>query len=113
MTSFPFYDTMMKDTKSQDLTLKQKNEFIANVDLIDDTGIELMYALIRVYEINNEDISPTFKIPYSGKFVDRDIHFDLEKLPCRLRQVLYKFVNLHLKNMEEEKKKVEAMNTVV
>ncbi len=105
MSSFPFYDIMMKDTKTADLTVKQKNDFLAKMLLIDKNGYELIYALIRVFEINNEDLPSSFKLPYSGKFIDKDMHFDLEKLPLKLRQVLYKFINVHLEKMEEEKNK--------
>jgi hypothetical protein len=105
MSSFPFYDIMMKDTKNTDLTLKQKNDFLSKVVLMDKDGRELIYALIRVFEINNEDLPSSFKLPYSGKFVEKDMHFDLEKLPFKLRQVLYKFINVHLEKMEEEKNK--------
>lgn len=102
MTSFPFYDTMCKDTKNSDLTVKQKNEFISKIQSIDKNGAELVYALIRVYEINNEENSGTFKLPYCGKYVDKDMHFDLEKLPQKLRQILYKFVNIHVEKLNED-----------
>lgn len=113
MSNFPFYDTMIKDTKNSDLTVKQKNDFLQKITLIDKNGYELIYALIRVYEINNEDLPSSFKLPYSGKFVEKDIHFDLEKLPLKLRQVLYKFINVHIKKMDEEEKKQHLSEEIV
>ena len=56
-----------------------------------------------VFVENNED-KTTFKIPYGGKFVKNDIKFDLNDLPNELKQILYKFVVIHCKTMEEEDK---------
>ncbi len=104
-SSFPIYNIMIKDTKNSDLTAKQKNDFISKIATIDKNGYELIYALIKTYEINNEDVPNSFQLPYSGKFVNNDIHFDLEKIPLKLRQVLYKFINVHIEQMEEIKNK--------
>jgi hypothetical protein len=101
--NFPFYDSMIKDIKNKDLTMKQKSEFITKIESIDEDGIELVYALIRIYEIRHEENTGTIKLPYEGKYIDKsNIEFDLDLLPNKLKQLLFKFVNIHLKKMEEE-----------
>jgi hypothetical protein len=100
--NFPFYDSMIKDVKNKDLNTKQKDEFINKINKIDENGIELVYALIRIYEMQHEENSGTFKIPYSGKYVEKNIQFDFEQFPFKLKQILFKFVNIHIKKMEEE-----------
>jgi hypothetical protein len=62
---------------------------------IDDNTSELVYALIRVYQLeNNENIS-TFTLPYDGKFIDNEIKFDLNELPNKLKHILLKFLKMH------------------
>ncbi len=106
--NFPFYDSMIKDVKNKDLTMKQKDEFITKVNKIDENGIELVYALIRIYEMQHEENSGTFKLPYSGKYIEKNnIQFDFDQFPVKLKQILYKFINIHIKKMEEENTMIE------
>lgn len=100
--NFPFYDSMIKDVKNKDLTMKQKDDFISTINKIDENGYELVYALIRIYEMQHEENSGTFIIPYSGKYIEKDIQFDLEQFPFKLKQILFKFVSIHIKKMNEE-----------
>jgi len=95
---------MSKGIKKRDLTIKQKDDFMSKIKKIDNNGAELVYALIRVYEMENgEKNSGTFKLPYYGKYTNQqDMKFDLEQLPVKLKQILYKFINIHIKKMEEE-----------
>ena len=102
MSNFPLYENMNKDIKSKDLTKKQKKEFITLVKKIDNNGAELLYALIRVHELNtSKGLSGTYKLPYSGTYSGSDITFDLESFPSKLKQILYKFITIHIKTMEE------------
>lgn len=105
MSNFPLYDSLLIDTTHDDLTTKQKDEFIKLVKKIDPAGHELVYVLIRVYQIENSEDKSTFKTPYGGKYVKTDLKFDLNELPNQLRQVLYKFVQIHVKSMNENKLK--------
>lgn len=97
MNNFPLYDTLIKDIKTTDLTLHEKDNLIKNIKKLDDNGFEILYALIRVYHINNEQIDINFSIPYEGKVVKNDIKFDLEILPNNLKQLIQKFIFIHLK----------------
>lgn len=106
MSTFPLYEQMSRDIKNKDLTKKQKKEFVTLVSKIDTHGAELMYVLIRIFEMNNSKMSGTYKLPYSGTYTSKnDITFDLESLPIKLKQLLFKFINIHIKAMEEERRK--------
>ena len=66
------------------------------IKTIDDNTAELIYALIRVYQLeNNENNISTFTVPYDGKFIDNEIKFDLNELPIKLKHILFKFLKLH------------------
>jgi hypothetical protein len=89
----------MADVQSfEDLTNKQKDEFMKLIADIDDNTSELTYALIRVYQLENSENKNTFTLPYDGKFIDKNVKFDLNELPNQLKQILYKFLILHDKN---------------
>lgn len=99
MSNFPLYDNLMTEVQSfEDLNNKQKDEFMKLVGDIDDNTSELIYALIRVYQLENSDNKNTFTLPYDGKFIDNDVKFDLNELPNQLKQILYKFLILYDKN---------------
>jgi UTP:GlnB (protein PII) uridylyltransferase len=102
MSTFPLYDNLLSEVTSyEDLTTKQKDEFMKVIVSIDDNATELVYALIRVYQLENSDNKNTFTLPYDGKYVDenKDIRFDLNELPNQLKQMLYNFLKLY-KNRE-------------
>ena len=103
MSNFPLYDNLITEKSSDDLTPKQKDEFVKITKNLDANGYELIYALIRTYQLENSEDKSTFKIPYGGKFVKNDIKFDLNDLPNELKNMLYKFVLIHEKTINEEK----------
>jgi hypothetical protein len=77
---------------------------LSKIKNIDDNGAELVYALIRVFQMENSTDNSTFKLPYDGRYVKNDMKFDLNQLPNELKQILFKFVNLHAESMEEQSK---------
>jgi len=102
MSNFPLYTSLLKDLKETDLTSIQKKNFLKKIDLIDKTGQELIYALIKTYQIENHDKNTSFTLPYGGTFNENNVLFDLEKLPNKLKQILFKFLNIHILKMKEE-----------
>lgn len=108
MTSFPLYDSLNTKLQTKDLTLDQKKALCKNISELDQTGKELVYALIKYHEItstkknNNEP-------PYEGQCVKsdkkgcEDITWNISEFPVKLRLILYKFINLHKKKIHEEK----------
>jgi hypothetical protein len=102
MSKFPLYDSLSKDISTTDLTASQKRSFLKKIIKIDQNGHELVYALIRMYQIENGEENTSFTLPYNGTFTGSDINFDVDKLPKNLKQILYKFLSVHLKKMKEE-----------
>jgi len=103
MSNFPLYDTLFNEiTTNEDISDKEKDKFIKMVKNIDQTGYELIYVLIRVYQLENSEDKSTFKLPFGGKYSKEDIKFDLNELPNKLKHMLYRFVNIHTKKIEEE-----------
>lgn len=109
MSGFPLYDNLILKLPTKDLTIKQKDEYNKICLKIDNNGTELIYALVHFFFRQNDtriegDIDV---LPYSGskKEVNKgvyDITWNLMSFPIKLRQLLYKFVILHLKKIEED-----------
>ena len=105
MSNFPLYDNLITEVTSfEDLSNKQKEYFMKMIADVDDNSSELIYALIRVYQLENSDNKNIFTLPYDGKFIDSDLKFDLNELPNQLKQMLYKFLTLYHENKDNEKK---------
>ena len=102
MSNFPLFDNLNKDLPNEEITVKQKDKFIKLVKDIDEYGSELIYALIRFYQLENSDDKSTFKLPYGGKFVKHDMKFDYNELPNELKHILFKFIQIHIKTLKEE-----------
>jgi hypothetical protein len=102
MSNFPLYDNLIKDLPEEEITVKQKDKFIKLVKDIDEYGSELIYALIRFYQLENSEDKSTFKLPYGGKYVKHDMKFDFNELPNQLKHILFKFIQIHIKTLKEE-----------
>lgn len=102
MTSlFPLYSTINKNIPSKDLTIKQSKLLKTRIDAMDPTECEYVYMLICSYKLENETYS-SYTIPYSGKFVGNDVVFDLASFPPKLKQILFKFSEIHTVNSESK-----------
>jgi hypothetical protein len=102
MSKYPLYDNLCKNISCKDLTAIQKRAFIKRMEKIDVNGNELVYALIRMHQCENKEENTSFTLPYNGYFIDGDIAFNLDKFPIKLKQVLFKFLEVHINKMQEE-----------
>ena len=107
MNCFPLYNNLSQDLPNKELTQKQKQEIIKNISKIDSNGLELIYSLIHYYFNSNEKDSAISVIPYGGYKVKNendthDVTWDIDSFPTKLKQLLYKFVSVHLKSIQEK-----------
>ncbi len=99
---FPLYTTLLANLPKKDLSVVQKNDFIRKVSTMDSEAHDLIYALIKCYFLEH-DTTDTFAIPYDGQLAKDRIEFSLMDFPVELRQLLYKFVTIHGKKVDEDK----------
>lgn len=88
--SFPLFSTLDKDLQPKDLTVKQLKDLKLAIDEMKSEQHELIYMLIRIFT-ETHDINSKSILPYGLTRQGHNIIFDLEKLPMRLRKILYKF----------------------
>ena len=107
MNNFPLYRTLDSEvTSSKDLTVKQKEECVARLKTIDADGAELVYALIR-------RCNPGEVLPYGGQRWKKDIRFNFNDFPIRLKHIIHKFLNLHFAKLKEQHLRQNTINHVV
>ena len=107
-SGFPLYDNLISQISKKDLTVKQKEEFIKNIKILDINGKELIYSLIYIYFSQNVNVDNKI-IPYNGtneqtndKKSLSNITWNFMDFPVKLRQLLYNFMNLHIKTIQED-----------
>ena len=103
MTEFPLYTSLKNGIPDKDLTATQKADFVKKIEKMNTDGHELIYALIKTFYINNKESETPFTTPYDGKLVKSNITFDMDNLPLKLRQIIYKFIKIHTKKVKEDK----------
>tara|TARA_Y100000389_G_C17228542_1_gene396949 strand:+ start:165 stop:554 length:390 start_codon:yes stop_codon:yes gene_type:complete len=123
MSGFPLYDNLIKDLPKKDLPVKEKENFIKSISKINNEGCELIYVLIMVFaqQHKHENINI---IPYNGiKSNERsneknpkpenkkheksnseksNFSWVLTQFPIKLRHLLSKFINMHIRKQNEE-----------
>jgi len=107
MSGFPLYDNLILQISKKDLSVKQKTEFIQLLGIIDNQGKERIYALIQFYFMENESKQVKETLPYKGvcnRAGDSgctNVTWVLTNFPIKLRQLLYKFIKMHVKSLQE------------
>lgn len=100
MSNLPIYDILYNSSLDKDLSDSEKEEFIKIIKKIDLEGSEILYAIIRVFQVNHMDHCNN--VPYSGKILKSGIKFDLDDFPNKLKQMLFSFVKKHVQKMTED-----------
>lgn len=109
MDSFPVYNILLKDVskkRDQSLTEKEKTELRELISNLDHKGHERIFLIIRSHHwLNDREEDRVFEIPYDGKKDQKDIEFNLNKLPNVVNQMILQFARKHFQTMKEEEEK--------
>jgi hypothetical protein len=97
--TLPLYQDLIKNVTEVELTSEEKENIIKKIKKLDILGHELIYALIRCYQLENET---NYGTPYDGKVIQKGLKFDLEKFPPQLKNLINSFIDIHLEKMKEE-----------
>ena len=101
MISFPLYENIEKDIINENtediiLTNEEKKDLLKNIEKLDQNSSEILYVLIKIYGIQNDNIVNSQELPYKGKKLKKKLKFDLNNLPIKLIQIIRKFVYMNL-----------------
>lgn len=105
MSGFPLYDDLMTNIQTKDLNIKEKEEFIRLVRDLNSHGREMVYTLVYTYNNTHDKIhlENLNHIPYGGAVDEvsntcRNISWNFNRFPAKLKQLLYKFITMHTNN---------------
>lgn len=104
----PLYQQLKKEALTIDLSPEQKDDLVKNIKLLDESGNEIIYILIRLYEVDTTTKSE--ELPYGSKFTAKELKFDMDNIPMQLRWIIYKFVKKHVDKMSEEREFAKMYN---
>lgn len=98
MSLTTLYNSLKKDKDP----VPTKEKFLKLVSELDEKGQEMFYVIIKLHQLENKKENLD-QLPYDAKFVSSKLRFDFEKLPNDLKGILFKFMEMHISSMEEEK----------
>ena len=116
MNNFPLYDNLNSEIKtSSPLTVKEKEEFISQVKIIDKDGRDLVYTLIQYFFLINKKTEDEIvnTVPYNGVITPSEnntynVKFIYTEFPTRLQRILYNYIKLHQKHIKENVRNVSV-----
>ncbi len=95
-TRFPLYDSLINvvSVDEEPPNAEIQLEISQKIKKFDKNAQELVYALIKAYQIKNP-CTNQHTIPFEGKQLKSGLKFDMTKLPEHLQKIISKFVELH------------------
>lgn len=102
MSQFPLYKQLYDAAVTKFVSKKKKREIIQDVAEFDANQQEHLYVIIKMYQMSNDD-NYMYELPYNAQCVasensnnesEKDITFDLESFPPKLKNMLYDFCQL-------------------
>ena len=93
MANFPLYTSlkMIKNTTEID-----GKKFIKMFKKIDQKSHELIYALIRSFQMEKNIDVLNAALPFEGRQLKSGHRFNFDKLPLQLQHILYEFITRDL-----------------
>ena len=98
MTSkFPLYNSIKNITDfDNELSHQELVNVSQKIKKLDKNTHELVYALIKSYQIDNKE-NKAHMLPYESKQLKTGIKFDMNNIPKGLQNMLAKFLEMHEK----------------
>ena len=98
MTSkFPLYTSIKNITDfDEELTHQELVSVSQKIKKLDKNTHELVYALIKSYQIDNKE-NKAHMLPYESKQLKTGIKFNMNNIPKGLQNMLSKFLEMHEK----------------
>ena len=96
----PIFHTLLNslsEIPNEDLEEERSRFFMHHVRDLDEYGMELIYAIIRCYQIEIDQIDYPETPYYHARTKKKNvIRFDLRLFPAKLKNLLFQFMELHI-----------------
>jgi len=97
-TDFPLFNQLfqsVKDNNPPPLTDLEKTMIVQTIKSLNDQEHEILYIVMRIYQLKHEHINTQYILPYNGKHQKKGIKFELDQLPEQLQLIIHEFIKLH------------------
>jgi len=103
--NFNLYNVLSHEATNEKMSNEGKYNMAKTIKKIDVEGCELLYAIIRCYQIEYETVDKNIStsLPYDGKVLKTCIKWDMDKFPNKLLNMIDVFLKKHVSKMNEEK----------
>lgn len=88
--NFPLYESLKSD-EFKELTDDEKDALIDKIKVMNDDKQEIVYALMKVYYIEEKNKVSSNELPYNGKELKNRLKFDMDHIPSKLQYILKLF----------------------
>lgn len=88
--NFPLYDSL-KNNEFKELTDDEKDTLVEKIKNMNDEKQEIVYALMKVYYMEEQNTLTSNELPYNGKELKNRLKFDLDQIPSKLQYILKSF----------------------
>lgn len=88
--NFPLYDSL-KNNEFKELTDDEKDTLVEKIKSMNDEKQEIVYALMKVYYMEEQNRLISNELPYNGKELKNRLKFDLDQIPSKLQYILKLF----------------------
>jgi len=88
--NFPLYDSL-KNNEFKELTDDEKDTLVEKIKNMNDEKQEIVYALMKVYYIEEKNTVSSNELPYNGKELKNRLKFDMDQIPSKLQYILKLF----------------------
>lgn len=88
--NFPLYDSL-KNNEFKELTDDEKDTLVEKIKTMNDEKQEIVYALMKVYYMEEQNRLISNELPYNGKELKNRLKFDLDQIPSKLQYILKLF----------------------
>ena len=100
LSKMPLYHQLYTDqkTKSNIPLVDKELEFVTEAIEKNCTvrEHEIVYALIRSYQIQFDNDTSSHILPYNSKRLKRGIKFNIDNFPLLLQRIIYAFLTVHV-----------------
>jgi|Laugresbdmm110sn_1035088.scaffolds.fasta_scaffold44685_2 hypothetical protein len=88
--NFPLYESL-KNNEFKELTDDEKDTLVEKIKNMNDEKQEIVYALMKVYYIEEKNTVSSNELPYNGKELKNRLKFDMDHIPSKLQYILKLF----------------------
>jgi hypothetical protein len=88
--NFPLYESL-KNNEFKELTDDEKDTLVEKIKNMNDEKQEIVYALMKVYYIEEKNTVSSNELPYNGKELKNRLKFDMDQIPSKLQYILKLF----------------------